>query len=87
MVSHDAQQLQSRGIYELYAPMANYIGKIDYDMSDLPKGLFVTDSGYTSQWFSPDTLEMAICTYSESKMKTLFKKVIGMDTYVFVEKC
>ena len=56
-------------------------------MSDLPKGLFVTDSGYTSQWFSPDTLEMAICTYSESKMKTLFKKVIGMDTYVFVEKC
>ena len=62
------------------------IGEMDTTKSNLKEGLFVTDKGYTSRWFSATRLTAAIQKNMPNVTPVWGPKAIGGDMYVLLEK-
>jgi SAM-dependent methyltransferase len=49
-------KLQDEGV-KLYKSLEPMVGEIDYENSELEKGLLMTKTGYTSKWWSEDDIK------------------------------
>jgi len=86
LVSHDARQLESTGIPIVYSRMVDLIGRVDLAESDIPNGLFVAKSGYTSQWFSPAMMDAAVAEHCPGLRAVRTTHTVDMDTYGLYEQ-
>merc|ERR1712046_215537 len=76
------------GVKQLYRPSEKVIGRMCEKRSDLDRGVYVTETGFTSRWFCKRRLvaevERAVAKLPNAKdvvLRTNYLKVHGMDVY------